>query len=104
MIYKPCHLFSAGNNRNPQTESFLQFLELPYLLDNALKSRETAEKLSSIDHRGSYPEPRVLKSNLYQWCYIIHMQSPLKTTEITMPNCLPFMYMILLWRFNYGDD
>ena len=32
--------FSAGHHRNPQTEAFLQFLELKYYLDNAMERRD----------------------------------------------------------------
>jgi len=32
--------FTAGCPRNPQTESLLQLLELPYLLDSTSESRE----------------------------------------------------------------
>nr|GEW36482.1 lariat debranching enzyme [Tanacetum cinerariifolium] len=52
----PCHnstqtvaigLFS-GHNRNPQTEALLQFLEIPYVLDQS----EPAQSLASSMSRG----------------------------------------------------
>lgn len=53
----PCHdPYQSGPNspctgyiRNPQTESLLQFLELPYLLDNTLDSRELTPSSISKD-------------------------------------------------------
>ncbi|EXC18769.1 Lariat debranching enzyme [Morus notabilis] len=39
--------------RNPQTESLLQFLELPYLLDNMTESSEVSNSPVSSIHRGS---------------------------------------------------
>ncbi|KAK1550255.1 hypothetical protein Q3G72_016222 [Acer saccharum] len=42
----------SENPRNPQTESFLQFLELPYLLDNATESREVPQSPASMNYRG----------------------------------------------------
>ncbi|GFY85930.1 debranching enzyme 1 [Actinidia rufa] len=41
--------------RNPQTEAFLQFLELPYLLDNATGSREQTNSPASFISRGVVP-------------------------------------------------
>ncbi|KAF3446158.1 hypothetical protein FNV43_RR11337 [Rhamnella rubrinervis] len=58
----PCHnpskSVSSGSSdgylRNPQTESFLQFLELPYLLDNMSESSsEVLSSPSSLINRGS---------------------------------------------------
>ena len=42
----------TGNTRNPQTESFLQFLELPYLLDNLFESSAVVESPVSLFHGG----------------------------------------------------
>ncbi|XP_059633306.1 lariat debranching enzyme isoform X2 [Cornus florida] len=52
----PCHVpsesfsrvFSSGHHRNPQTEALLQLLELPYLLDSALESRELTHSSASF--------------------------------------------------------
>lgn len=44
---------STGNCRNPQTEAFLQFLELPYLLDNTSESRELNYSPASFVSRGA---------------------------------------------------
>ncbi|KAF5726288.1 lariat debranching enzyme isoform X1 [Tripterygium wilfordii] len=43
---------SSGYFRNPQTQSFLQLLELPYLLDNSLESREQIHSPVSSIQRG----------------------------------------------------
>ncbi|CAN0918001.1 Lariat debranching enzyme [Linum grandiflorum] len=42
--------------RNPQTESFLQLLELPYLLDGGCKHKEAVngDKTGAVVHRGLY--------------------------------------------------
>ncbi|KAL5559621.1 hypothetical protein UlMin_035832 [Ulmus minor] len=51
---KPVSSGSAcGNIRNPQTESFLQFLELPYLLDNMSQSSAVSESPVSLIHEGA---------------------------------------------------
>ncbi|KAJ9674110.1 hypothetical protein PVL29_023578 [Vitis rotundifolia] len=44
---------SNGYHRNPQTELLLQFLELPYLLDNTLESRDPTHSPMSLISRGS---------------------------------------------------
>ncbi|GMN45579.1 hypothetical protein TIFTF001_014777 [Ficus carica] len=43
-----------GYTRNPQTESLLQFLGLPYLLDNMSESSEVSNSPVSSTHRGSF--------------------------------------------------
>ncbi|TYI38058.1 hypothetical protein ES332_A02G000400v1 [Gossypium tomentosum] len=47
--HKPCDSVSnatfPGSLRNPQTVSFLKLLDLPYVLDNALDSRDTPASL-----------------------------------------------------------
>lgn len=43
---------SPGYHRNPQTESFLQFLELPYVLDNIVESREVTKSTASCVYNG----------------------------------------------------
>ncbi|KAI4381001.1 hypothetical protein MLD38_007121 [Melastoma candidum] len=55
----PCHIPSQpsinGSSdvpRNPQTVSFLQLLELPYLLDLTSESREPIIRMSSVDQPG----------------------------------------------------
>ncbi|KAF4358567.1 hypothetical protein F8388_014338 [Cannabis sativa] len=45
-----------GYTRNPQTESFLQFLDLPYLLDNMSKPLEVSKTPDSLLNRGSVDE------------------------------------------------
>uniref|UniRef100_A0A5B6ZRQ0 Lariat debranching enzyme C-terminal domain-containing protein n=1 Tax=Davidia involucrata TaxID=16924 RepID=A0A5B6ZRQ0_DAVIN len=58
----PCHNSSVsvsnashtGYCRNPQTEAFLQFLELPYLFDNKLETRELNHSPASFLCRGSF--------------------------------------------------
>ncbi|KAL3514314.1 hypothetical protein ACH5RR_027031 [Cinchona calisaya] len=58
----PCHdpsgsaaiSFFSGHCRNPQTEGFLQFLGLEYLLDNTFKSREPAGSPAFFTPRGSF--------------------------------------------------
>uniref|UniRef100_A0A803MRC7 Lariat debranching enzyme C-terminal domain-containing protein n=1 Tax=Chenopodium quinoa TaxID=63459 RepID=A0A803MRC7_CHEQI len=57
----PCHdpsqsVFngsSAEHHRNPQTEALLKLLELPYLLDNSIASREMSSYSPSIS-KGAY--------------------------------------------------
>lgn len=44
----------SGTVRNPQTESLLQLLELPYLLDNSSESRAVALSPTSIPRGGSF--------------------------------------------------
>lgn len=47
--YNPSHPTSKGSgsgSRNPQTEAFLQFLELPYLLDNTSQHHNLSPSLS----------------------------------------------------------
>ncbi|MBA0636085.1 hypothetical protein Godav_024927 [Gossypium davidsonii] len=39
----------SGSSRNPQTVSFLELLDLPYVLDNALDSRDTPVSLPQKD-------------------------------------------------------
>jgi hypothetical protein len=45
--------FFAGYPRNPQTESFLQFLGLPYLLDCMSKPRDLSYSPASSNQRGN---------------------------------------------------
>ncbi|PON94587.1 Calcineurin-like phosphoesterase [Trema orientale] len=45
---------SHGYGRNPQTESLLRFLELPYLLDNKSESLGVSKSPLSVVHRGSF--------------------------------------------------
>ncbi|CAI9116072.1 OLC1v1017125C1 [Oldenlandia corymbosa var. corymbosa] len=40
----------SGHCRNPQTESFLQLLELEYLLDYSIRSKEQTGSLASRGH------------------------------------------------------
>lgn len=47
-------LVVAENPQNPQTESFLQFLELPNLFENALESREPTQSPATLDHKGNH--------------------------------------------------
>ncbi|PKI37135.1 hypothetical protein CRG98_042470, partial [Punica granatum] len=57
--YDPSHRSfngSAALVRNPQTESFLELLELPYLLDNTLESTEVAESPASLIQQGPVGE------------------------------------------------
>lgn len=60
----------AGCLRNPQTESLLQFLELPYLLDKTSESRELPLSPTSSIPRGKYSQPMLLMyttpSHLYR--------------------------------------
>ncbi|CBI19325.3 unnamed protein product, partial [Vitis vinifera] len=44
----------SGYHRNPQTELLLQFLELPYLLDNTLESRDPTHSPMSLISRGIF--------------------------------------------------
>lgn len=46
----------SGYHRNPQTELLLQFLELPYLLDNTLESRDPTHSPMSLISREDYNE------------------------------------------------
>lgn len=45
--------YFSGHHRNPQTEAFLQFLELQYLLDNTLEQSELAHSPASFVFKGS---------------------------------------------------
>lgn len=45
--------FFAGCPRNPQTESFLQLLELPYLLDNISEAIDLGYSPASLVQRGN---------------------------------------------------
>lgn len=47
----------AENPQNPQTQSFLQFLELPNLFENALESREPTQSPATLDHKGPDLDP-----------------------------------------------
>lgn len=46
----------SGYHRNPQMELLLQFLELPYLLDNTLESRDPTHSPMSLISREDYNE------------------------------------------------
>ncbi|KAA8528407.1 hypothetical protein F0562_035762 [Nyssa sinensis] len=56
--YDPSQPVSHGSHtgycRNPQTEVFLQFLELPYLLDNTVETRELTHSPAAFSSRGSF--------------------------------------------------
>lgn len=43
----------AGYPRNPQTESFLQFLELPYILDNMSEAKDLSYSPASLLQSGN---------------------------------------------------
>ncbi|GKV03135.1 hypothetical protein SLEP1_g15491 [Rubroshorea leprosula] len=46
----------SGHHRNPQTESLLQFLELPYVLDNTAESRELTNSPAPLTQSDDYSE------------------------------------------------
>lgn len=51
----------AGHCRNPQTESLLEFLELPYLLDAAVGANTPIQNKHTVDSRGILLTHRCLK-------------------------------------------
>lgn len=51
------HVFSAGHHRNPQTEAFLQLLDLPYLIDDTSESRDMTSSPAPLISRGKYSFP-----------------------------------------------
>lgn len=44
----------VGHHRNPQTELFLRFLELPYLLDNTSESNDPTQTLMPLIYGGIF--------------------------------------------------
>ncbi|XP_042395988.1 lariat debranching enzyme-like [Zingiber officinale] len=45
---------TTGHCRNPQTESLLEFLELPYLLDTAVETNTPTQNKNTVDSRDSW--------------------------------------------------
>ncbi|XP_074563171.1 lariat debranching enzyme [Curcuma longa] len=45
---------TTGHCRNPQTESLLEFLELPYLLDTAVEANTPTQNKHTVDSRDSW--------------------------------------------------
>ncbi|KAG2700391.1 hypothetical protein I3760_07G228200 [Carya illinoinensis] len=58
--YNPSQSGSSGSfsgyPRNPQTESFLQFLELPYILDNMSEAKDLSYSPASLLQSGSFDD------------------------------------------------
>jgi len=47
-------IICAGHCRNPQTESLLQFLELPYLLDTVVETNTPTRTTKFVDSTGIF--------------------------------------------------
>lgn len=47
----------SGHHRNPQTEAFLQLLDLPYLIDDTSESRDMTSSPAPLISRGKYSFP-----------------------------------------------
>ncbi|XVE97317.1 hypothetical protein REPUB_Repub03eG0009200 [Reevesia pubescens] len=69
--YNPSHPVSnttfSGYSRNPQTVSFLEFLELPYVLDNASESRDSP---ASLNHRVWLNYPLDILKVIDEFCFL----------------------------------
>ncbi|KAK8364712.1 hypothetical protein V6Z12_A02G000300 [Gossypium hirsutum] len=85
--HKPCDSVSnatfPGSLRNPQTVSFLKLLDLPYVLDNALDSRDTP---ASLPQKGSLRNPQTVSFlKLLDLPYVLDNALDSRDTPASLP-------------------
>ncbi|TYI34307.1 hypothetical protein ES332_A03G000100v1 [Gossypium tomentosum] len=82
-LTNPLILTFSGSPRNPQIVSFLELLDLPYVLDNASDSRDTP---SSLPQKGSPRNPQIVSFlELLDLPYVLDNASDSRDTPSSLP-------------------